>query len=176
MTLSLAAVFIPVLFMGGILGRLLHEFAVTISVAILVSGLVSLSLTPMLCSRFLRASKETAARPAVDGCSSASSTGCYGFTIAPCRSRSGTIRHHGGFRAVVWWRRATCSWRFPKGFLPDEDQGQIFIFTEGPQGISFDNMVEHQMGLEQDCDGAALHRFLHVHGGGMATQGVSLPA
>ena len=58
MTLSLAAVFIPVLFMGGILGRLLHEFAVTIGAAILVSGVVSLSLTPMLCSRFLRASKE----------------------------------------------------------------------------------------------------------------------
>src|SRR5437868_6889952 len=58
MTLSLAAVFIPILFMGGILGRLLHEFAVTIGVAILVSGFVSLSLTPMLCSRFLRPSKE----------------------------------------------------------------------------------------------------------------------
>ena len=57
MTLSLAAVFIPVLFMGGILGRLLHEFAVTIAVAILVSGFVSLSLTPMLCSRFLRPRK-----------------------------------------------------------------------------------------------------------------------
>ena len=54
MTLSLVAVFIPVLFMGGILGRLLNEFAVTIGVAILVSGFVSLSLTPMLCSRFLR--------------------------------------------------------------------------------------------------------------------------
>ena len=54
MTLSLVAVFIPVLFMGGILGRLLHEFAVTIGVAILVSGFVSLTLTPMLCSRFLR--------------------------------------------------------------------------------------------------------------------------
>ena len=54
MTISLAAVFIPVLFMGGIVGRLLHEFAVTISVAILVSGFVSISLTPMLCSRFLR--------------------------------------------------------------------------------------------------------------------------
>ena len=54
MTLSLAAVFIPLLFMGGIIGRLLHEFAVTIGVAILVSGFVSLSLTPMLCSRFLR--------------------------------------------------------------------------------------------------------------------------
>ena len=54
MTLSLAAVFIPVLFMGGILGRLFHEFAVTIGVAILISGFVSLTLTPMLCSRFLR--------------------------------------------------------------------------------------------------------------------------
>ena len=54
MTLSLAAVFIPVLFMGGIVGRLLHEFAVTIGVAILVSGFVSISLTPMLCSRFLK--------------------------------------------------------------------------------------------------------------------------
>src|SRR5437016_12631727 len=55
MTLSLAAVFIPVLFLGGILGRLLHEFAVTIAAAVLVSGFVSLTLTPMLCSRFLRA-------------------------------------------------------------------------------------------------------------------------
>src|SRR6202040_3460679 len=55
MTLSLAAVFIPVLFMGGIIGRLLHEFAVTIVLAILVSGIVSLTLTPMLCSRFVRA-------------------------------------------------------------------------------------------------------------------------
>ena len=54
MTMSLAAVFIPVLFMGGVVGRLLHEFAVTIGVAILVSGFVSISLTPMLCSRFLK--------------------------------------------------------------------------------------------------------------------------
>src|SRR4051812_48549500 len=54
MTISLVAVFIPVLFMGGVLGRLLHEFAVTISAAILVSGFVSLTLTPMLCSRFLK--------------------------------------------------------------------------------------------------------------------------
>src|SRR5467141_87482 len=54
MTLSLAAVFIPILFMGGLVGRLLHEFAVTIGTAILVSGFVSLTLTPMLCSRFLR--------------------------------------------------------------------------------------------------------------------------
>ena len=58
MTLSLVAVFIPVLFLGGIVGRLLHEFAVTISIAILVSGFVSLTLTPMLCSRFLKPPKD----------------------------------------------------------------------------------------------------------------------
>ena len=58
MTLSLAAVFIPVLFMGGIIGRLLHEFSVVIMMAVLVSGFVSLTLTPMLCSRFLRPQDE----------------------------------------------------------------------------------------------------------------------
>ena len=58
MTLSLAAVFIPVLFMGGVLGRLFKEFAVTICVAILISGVVSVTLTPMLCSRFLRSAHE----------------------------------------------------------------------------------------------------------------------
>ena len=63
MTLSLVAVFIPVLFMGGIVGRLLHEFAVTIGVAILVSGFVSISLTPMLCSRFLKPPHDAEARP-----------------------------------------------------------------------------------------------------------------
>ena len=65
MTLSLTAVFIPVLFMGGIVGRLLHEFAVTIGVAILVSGFVSISLTPMLCSRFLKPPHASAPRPAL---------------------------------------------------------------------------------------------------------------
>ena len=64
----------------------------------------------------------------------------------------------------------------PKGFLPDEDQGQIFIFTEGPQGISFDNMVEHQMALNKRRDGAALHRLLHVNGGGRQRRHGSSPA
>ena len=162
MTLSLAAVFIPVLFMSGILGRLLHEFAVTISVAILVSGLVSLSLTPMLCSRFLRAAKETQHgrlwtlfERFFDGL-----LRIYDRTLqVTLRHQAG---HHGGFGCRAGGDRATCSWRFPKGFLPDEDQGQIFIFTEGPQGISFDNMVAAPDGAEQGCDGAAVHRFLHV--------------
>ena len=75
MTLSLAAVFIPVLFMSGIMGRLFHEFAVTIMVAILISGFVSLSLTPMLCSRFLK----PAGRPSqcfLPGLREVSSTEC----------------------------------------------------------------------------------------------------
>ncbi len=148
MTLSLAAVFIPVLFMSGILGRLLHEFAVTISVAILVSGLVSLSLTPMLCSRFLRAAKEThhgrlwtLFERFFDGL-----LRIYDRTLQV------TLRHKVATMAVSFAVVVATGYLFvaiPKGFLPDEDQGQIFIFTEGPQGISFDNMVAHQMDLNK---------------------------
>jgi HAE1 family hydrophobic/amphiphilic exporter-1 len=148
MTLSLAAVFIPVLFMSGILGRLLHEFAVTISVAILVSGLVSLSLTPMLCSRFLRASKEShhgrlwmLFERMFDG-----------LLRAYDRTLQVTLRHKlatMAVSAVVLVGTVYLFIAIPKGFLPDEDQGQIFIFTEGPQGISFDNMVAHQVALNK---------------------------
>ena len=84
MTLSLVAVFIPVLFMGGLLGRLFHEFAVTISVAILVSGFVSLTLTPMLCSRFLRHEPE-APRHARTRRSRASTSARSASTSAPWR-------------------------------------------------------------------------------------------
>ena len=150
MTLSLAAVFIPVLFMGGILGRLLHEFAVTIGAAILVSGVVSLSLTPMLCSRFLRASKEAETHHGrlwlllerfFDG-----------MLRVYDRTLTFTLRHRVATMALSAAVAVATVYMFiviPKGFLPDEDQGQIFIFTEGPQGISFDSMVEHQLALTQ---------------------------
>src|SRR5436853_1189053 len=131
MTLSLAAVFIPVLFMGGILGRLLHEFAVTISVAILVSGFVSLSLTPMLSSRFLRPPREeghgrmyTAFERFFDGL-----LRLYERTLQV------TLRHKFATMVVSGLVLVGTVYLFmvmPKGFLPDEDQGQIFIFTEGP--------------------------------------------
>ena len=85
MTFSLAAVFIPVLFMGGILGRLLHEFAVTIGAAILVSGFVSLTLTPMLCSRFLRPPGKRAPRPPLRGQPSAGSTAARRLPAQPGR-------------------------------------------------------------------------------------------
>lgn len=146
MTLSLVAVFIPVLFMGGILGRLLHEFAVTISVAILISGVVSLSLTPMLCSRFLRPpGEEKHGR-------------LYLFLE---RFFAGMLNvYERTLKIVLKHRFITMALTviltlvtvalfkiIPWGFLPSEDIGGIFGFTEGAQGISFDDMVRHQEAL-----------------------------
>jgi len=144
MTISLAAVFIPVLFMGGILGRLLHEFAVTIMAAVLISGFVSLTLTPMMCSRILRAHRhdERHGRAymfferAFDAVRDA-----YDVTL------SWTLRHQ---RVVLVAFLGVCVLtgvlfaRSPKGFLPSEDSGQLFCFVEGPQDISFDAMIELQ--------------------------------
>ena len=106
MTLSLAAVFIPVLFMGGVLGRLFREFSVTICVAILISGVVSVTLTPMLCSRFLKkphAPRRAAAVAVRSRSPSASSSGCCAATTARCRSCCATGRRR--------WRRSRSCWR-----------------------------------------------------------------
>ena len=146
MTLSLVAVFIPVLFMGGIMGRLLHEFAVTISLAILISGFVSLTLTPMLCSRFLRPS--TAVQHGrlylfmerfFDGMLQS-----YERTLqAVLRHRRPTMMVILILTLVTGW----LFWKIPMGFLPSEDTGQIFAFTEAAQGISFEEMKRHQQQL-----------------------------
>jgi HAE1 family hydrophobic/amphiphilic exporter-1 len=146
MTLSLAAVFIPVFFLGGILGRLLHEFAVTIAAAILVSGFVSLTLTPMLCSRYLRPPREERHGR------------LYNLTE---RIFQGMLQVYD--RTLTWVLKRQ---RFtmiisalllvltlyllgiiPKGFLPSEDTGSIFTFTEAAQGISFEAMVKEQKAL-----------------------------
>jgi HAE1 family hydrophobic/amphiphilic exporter-1 len=147
MTISLAAVFIPVLFMGGLMGRLLHEFAVTISAAILVSGVVSLSLTPMLCSRFLRAAQEGQKHGKLWNAFESSFDAWLRFYD---RTLKITLRHREATMAVSLAVLVGTVYLFvnmPKGFLPDEDQGFIFMFTEGPQGISFDDMVQHQLTL-----------------------------
>jgi HAE1 family hydrophobic/amphiphilic exporter-1 len=146
MTLSLVAVFIPVLFMGGILGRILHEFAVTISFAILISGLVSLTLTPMLSSRFIKPP------------SSARHGRLYlamerffdGMLHLYERTLTIVMRHRRLTMAVVMALTVATGFLFvkmPTGFLPVEDTGQIFAFTEAAQGISFDDMVKHQREL-----------------------------
>jgi len=146
MTMSLVAVFIPVLFMGGIVGRLLHEFAVTISVAILVSGFVSLSLTPMLCSRFLKHDAErrhgwfySTLEGFFDGMARV-----YDWTLR------GVLRHRAATIAVSLLLLAGTAWLFydmPKGFIPSQDNSQIFGVSEAAQDISFDSMVEHQQAI-----------------------------
>jgi len=141
MTLSLAAVFIPVLFMGGILGRLLNEFAVTIAAAILVSGCVSLTLTPMLCSRYLRAHQSqsrfyVASERVFDG-----ALAFYRRTLQL------GMRHHIVVTLVAVLMAAATVWLFeqaPKGFLPNDDASRVFITTEAEQGIAFDKMIELQ--------------------------------
>jgi HAE1 family hydrophobic/amphiphilic exporter-1 len=142
MTISLVAVFIPVLFLAGIVGRLLHEFAVTIVTAILISGFVSLTLTPMLGSRFLKSDHD---------------------------SRHGFFYHmlEGGFNRLARWYESTLriALRFhpvtmlvavamlvgtvylfrimPRGFIPSQDSGFTFGVVVGPQDMSFDSMAQH---------------------------------
>jgi HAE1 family hydrophobic/amphiphilic exporter-1 len=144
MTFSLAAVFIPVLFMGGILGRLLHEFAVTIGAAILVSGFVSLTLTPMLCSRFLRPPKSER-----HGHLYAVTERYFDRMLdAYQRSLAWVLRHRRGtmyFSGVLLLATMYMFYAIPKGFLPSEDADQLIIFTLAAQGISYDSMVEHQL-------------------------------
>ncbi|MBI4694867.1 MAG: efflux RND transporter permease subunit [Gammaproteobacteria bacterium] len=143
MTLSLTAVFIPVLFMGGVIGRLLHEFAVTIMIAVLVSGFVSLTLTPMLCSRLLRAEREERHGPfyrAVEAGFEAWKH-LYEVTLrwALAHRRVVMLVYFAVFAATAWLFTLT-----PKGFLPNEDTGQLFAFMEAAQDVSFDAMVEKQ--------------------------------
>lgn len=143
MTFSLAAVFIPVLFMGGIIGRLFKEFSVTIGVTILISGFISLTLTPMLCSRFLRPPKEekhgrlfNASERFFQKMLDAYKTGLH-WSLA--HRRFVMI-----FSAVILLTTVLLFAKIPKGFMPSEDTGQIFGFTQAVQGISFEAMVRHQ--------------------------------
>lgn len=144
MTLSLVAVFIPVLFMGGIIGRLLHEFAVTIGVAILVSGFVSLSLTPMLCSRFLRPPGERKQSRLY-----ATSERFFNDMLQAYRLSLRFVLNHRLATIVVsnliFVVTILLFMTFSYGFLPSEDIGQIFGFTEAAQGISFESMKQHQL-------------------------------
>jgi HAE1 family hydrophobic/amphiphilic exporter-1 len=146
MTISLVAVFIPILFMGGILGRLFGEFAVTIAVAILVSGFVSLTLTPMLCSRWLRAEKHAhhsrfyeATERLWDG-----AMHMYDSTLKSVLNHRLAVLL-GSF--VLIGLTVVLFGMVPKGFMPSEDTGGIFMMTECAQGVSFDEMAAHQTQL-----------------------------
>jgi HAE1 family hydrophobic/amphiphilic exporter-1 len=166
MTLSLAAVFIPLMFMGGIIGRLFKEFAITIMVAILVSGFVSLSLTPMLCSRLLKSHEgETHGKlynfseRVFDGALHA-----YERSLAwVMRNRPAML----GFSVVILVLTAALWQVIPKGLFPPDDTGSINGTTEAAQGTSFAELVRLQKiamaRLEKDTN---LVSFTSSAGGG----------
>jgi HAE1 family hydrophobic/amphiphilic exporter-1 len=171
MTLSLAAVFIPVLFMSGIMGRLFHEFAVTIMSAILISGVVSLSLTPMLCSRFLKPpgarqnAFQRSSERTFDGLRDA-----YGWTLrGVLRHRFLTAMAAAGTLVATFYLYGLV----PKGFIPSQDTGQLSGSTEASQDISYDAMVRLQreaadvVAADPDIDGYVSS----VGGGGAGNQG-----
>src|SRR5205823_4175435 len=143
MTLSLAAVFIPILYMGGIMGRLFREFSVTIVAAILLSGMVSLTLTPMLCSRFLRHMD-----PRQHGRLYRLSERGFEWLLKQYRiSLHWVLRHrlitlllNGVILVATVWLLSI----IPKGFIPDEDNNQIFCVTETAQGTAFPALVSKQ--------------------------------
>ncbi|HEX4348257.1 MAG TPA: efflux RND transporter permease subunit [Vicinamibacterales bacterium] len=143
MTLSLAAVFIPVLFMGGVLGRLFREFSVTICVAILISGVVSVTLTPMLCSRFLR-------KPSHHGEGKFGQKAEAGFQWlldGYDRTLQVVLRHRPATIAMfvgVLGATAALFMLVQKGFIPNQDTDQIAVTTEAAQGTAYDKLVEYQ--------------------------------
>ena len=144
MTVSLAAVFLPVLFMGGILGRLLHEFAVAIIAAVLISGFVSLTLTPLMCSRLLK--PEPAGVPR-NRWYRATEVAFEGMRRGYDTSLRWVLRHRRftmlAFAGIVV-ATAVLFVRMPKGFLPSEDTGQLIVFTEAAQDVSFQEMADLQ--------------------------------
>jgi len=178
MTISLAAVFLPILFMGGILGRLLHEFAVTIGAAILVSGFVSLSLTPMMCSRLLRGQGHgkdvkhgrmyMVLERFFDGLLKA-----YDHTL------QFVLRHSFATLMVSFaliFVTVELYKSMPTGFLPSEDQGQIYAMTEGAQGMSFNDLVNHQVEVSQQVlnspEGKYINSFFSIAGRGATNAGM----
>lgn len=148
MTLSLAAVFIPVLFMGGILGRLFREFSITICAAVLISGIVSLTLTPMLCSRFVQSREEQkhgrlykVTQRFFDWLSQ-----FYDRTL------QGVLRHRAatlGVSAAILLATIFLFMKIPKGFIPDEDTNELNGTTEVAQGTPTAKLAEYQLAVSQ---------------------------
>ena len=146
MTISLTAVFIPLLFMSGIIGRLFHEFAVTIAAAILVSGFVSLTLTPMLCARFLKGGShgEQEIHNRLFDAFERGYEAVLHFYERTLRLAMGHRRTVLAFSLVTLLGTIVLFRMVPKGFIPSEDTGRIRSSTETAQGTSFEDMVAHQ--------------------------------
>ena len=172
MTVSLVAVFIPVLFMGGLLGRLLHEFAVTITASILISGLVSLTLTPMLCSRFLKPHR---AGGESHGLLYRWSEGMFNGMVSLYERTLRSAMRHRVVTVVVAAAMVVLTVlvarQLPTGFIPTDDTGQMYIATEGAQDVSFSEMVKHQQAVAKVVsEHPAIEAFMSSIGaGGMSS-------
>ena len=143
-SLSLVAVFIPLLFMAGLIGRLFHEFAVTLSAAILVSGVVSLTLTPMLCGRFLKREDRRRRRSLIERVSERGFDAMHKFYE---RTLKWVLDHEYLMLIVTLAVCVATVWLYfvvPKGFFPQQDTGQMMGTTEAAQDISFAAMKEKQ--------------------------------
>ncbi len=143
MTISLAAVFIPVLFMGGIMGRLFHEFSVTICIAILLSGLIALTFTPMLCAKLLPEQHRRLDLPWMLWSERVFKTMLAWYE----KTLKAALLHHKfvfGLFIITFVLTIVLYAMVPKGFLPSEDTGQLFAFTETDPATSFIAMSETQ--------------------------------
>ncbi|HET9636337.1 MAG TPA: efflux RND transporter permease subunit [Gemmatimonadaceae bacterium] len=168
MTMSLTAVFIPLLFMGGILGRLFHEFSVTIGTAILVSGFVSLTLTPMLSSRFLKPPSHQ------HGKWFNASERVYQRILARYESSLNWVMEHRFasllFSLAVLVATVILFKTVPTGFIPTQDNGQIMATTEAAQGTSFQEMVKkQQLAAAIVAQNPYLSGFMSSAGGGFGS-------
>ena len=180
MTLSLVAVFIPLMFMGGILGRLLHEFAVTITASILVSGIVSLTLTPMLTAvAFSKpvagASRRTRTLQPQNRLFQWSERVFDGLHGLYERTLHRSLKHRGLVMVVALVMAVLTGVLvkvLPQGFIPTDDTGIVMVFTEGAQDISFEEMVRHQQAAAAIvAQQPYVNAFMSAIGGGGSSSG-----
>ncbi|MBP9809910.1 efflux RND transporter permease subunit [bacterium] len=174
MTLSLVAVFIPVLLLPGIVGRLFNEFAVTISVAILISGFISISLTPMLCSRFLKAEKKEEQSIFVRAAESVfkRALGFYDWSLSIALNNKASVLVVFAMMFIATGYLFTI---IPKGFMPTEDTGQIVCMTEADQGTSYDAMVKlHKTLADIIASDPNVHSYMSSLGVGNGSPNIAL--
>jgi multidrug efflux pump len=167
LTVSLIAVLIPLLFMGEVVGRLFHEFAVTLAVTIVISAFVSLTLVPMMCARLIR-HRPDSERGRFD---LAAERAFNGIIAGYGRALDVVLRHQPLTLLVALTTMALTAWLYvviPKGFFPQQDTGVIQAITEGPQDVSFKEMVRLQGEMAEvllkDKDVASVSSFVGVDG------------
>jgi multidrug efflux pump len=167
LTVSLIAVLIPLLFMGDIVGRLFREFAVTLSVTILVSAVVSLTLTPMMCAKLLRPKEELR-----KGRFYRASERVFEWIIERYGTSLRWVLKHQAATLIVTGGTLLLTLLLyiviPKGFFPDQDTGLILGVSEAPETVSFQAMTERQQALARvilkDPDVAGLSSFIGIDG------------